>query len=425
MEKDKKERKKSVVISVVLGDRRLVDTVFDSENNQTRFAVWKNGKTEIVENLGIDNRFLVPISAHSPLLKNKLVCFPSEPVDYGNIQRLLREIQSFIHAYVDLSKEFEKIASYYVLLTWVYDSFSEIPYLRKIGDFGSGKTRFLKVLGSICYKGTFASGGTSTAALFHIIDKFKGTLIVDEADFVFSDEKSAVAKILNNGNAAGFPILRVSQDSKGKFTPISYDVYCPKIIASRGNYSDQALESRFITETFRPIEIRKDIPTTLPESFEQKALKLRNKLLFYRFENLFKIKKYSIPESMKLEGRIRQIFTPLLSVVNDQNDRKLILSIAEKYSEELKNERSQNIEAQVLSIIKKLSEEKENLSIKNITTEFFMEYGDYYQRKITAKWIGFIVRKRLNLSTYKSDGIFIIDPSSHHLLPQLYIRYGV
>ena len=36
----------------------------------------------------------------------------------------------------------------------------------------------------------------------------RGTLIVDEGDFRFSDEKAELVKILNNGNGRGFPVLR-------------------------------------------------------------------------------------------------------------------------------------------------------------------------------------------------------------------------
>jgi hypothetical protein len=34
----------------------------------------------------------------------------------------------------------------------------------------------------------------------HTLDAFRGTLIFDEADFRFSDERSEIVKILNNGN---------------------------------------------------------------------------------------------------------------------------------------------------------------------------------------------------------------------------------
>lgn len=425
MNEDGKNQKKYIIVSKIYPNDKIIETIYNPIAQQTSFAIMEKGGVKLMDKINSGKTTLFPINSTNPLLLNNLVKFPSKPIEYTNEEKLLNEVQIFINKYVDLSNDFEKIATYYVLLSWVYDRFNEIPYLRKIGELGSGKTRFLKVLGSICYKPIFASGSTSTAALFHIIDKFQGTLIIDEADFTYSDEKSAVAKILNNGNASGFPVLRVAQSPSGKFTPVSYNVFCPKIIASRGNFSDVALESRFITETFRPVKIRDDIPTTLPDTFENEALELRNKLLYYRFKNLFKIKKVDIPQSYKLEGRIKQIFSPLLSVINDPSDKKIILDIAKSYNKELVNERKQNIEAQVLTIIKKLSDEEKILSIKNITHDFYLEYANYYSRKITAKWIGYIIRKKLNLYTIKTDGNFVIDPTCHHLLPQLYHRYDI
>ena len=100
------------------------------------------------------------------------------------------------------------MATYYVLLTWLYDAFNELPYLRLRGDYGSGKTRALLILGSLCYKGFFASGASTVSPIFHTLDAFRGTLIFDEADFRFSDERAEVVKILNNGNVRGLPVLR-------------------------------------------------------------------------------------------------------------------------------------------------------------------------------------------------------------------------
>ena len=62
-------------------------------------------------------------------------------------------------------RDFEEIATQYILLTWVYDKFNELPYLRLRGDFGSGKTRALLVIGSICYKPFFASGASTVSPL--------------------------------------------------------------------------------------------------------------------------------------------------------------------------------------------------------------------------------------------------------------------
>src|SRR5205085_10842443 len=126
--------------------------------------------------------------------------------------------------YVDVSPLYEKLASYYVLLSWVYDGFNELPYLRLRGDYGTGKTRFLLTVGSLCYKPIFASGASTVSPLFRIIDAIQGTLVIDEGDFRLSDERAEIVKILNNGNARGFPVLRSEVTSSREFNPTAYTV---------------------------------------------------------------------------------------------------------------------------------------------------------------------------------------------------------
>src|SRR3546814_8513070 len=42
--------------------------------------------------------------------------------------------------------------------------------------YGSGKTRFLLVIGALAYKAFFGSGASTVSPLFHIQDAFRGTL---------------------------------------------------------------------------------------------------------------------------------------------------------------------------------------------------------------------------------------------------------
>ena len=145
--------------------------------------------------LGPDAR-LVPFSANNNLIKNEVVLLPSEPRIYGSEAQLVADIRAFIHRYVDFGESFENVATHYVLLTWLYDAFNELPYLRLRGDYGSGKTRALLTIGSLCYKGFFASGASTVSPIFHILDAFRGTLIFDEADFRFSDSGRGLGQLL-------------------------------------------------------------------------------------------------------------------------------------------------------------------------------------------------------------------------------------
>src|SRR5207253_10453669 len=122
-------------------------------------------------------------------------------------------------------------AGHFILLAWAYDAFHGLPYLRRRGVFRSATPRALVVIGARCYKACFASGASTASPISHTLDAFRGTLIFDEADFRFSDEKSELVKIFNNGNAKGFPVLRTAITMKKEFDHRAFNVFGPKIVA--------------------------------------------------------------------------------------------------------------------------------------------------------------------------------------------------
>ncbi|MBE7498998.1 MAG: hypothetical protein HS113_01550 [Verrucomicrobiales bacterium] len=257
-------------VSATFKDGAVLEMVYDGETRRSRFVLWRNGTWGYEDSHRASPMFfLVPYSPNNNLIRNEIVLFPSAPQEYGSEDELLGDIQRFVHRYVDVSPLFEKIAGYYALFSWLYDGFNELPYLRVRGDPGSGKTRFLLTVGSICYKPIFASGASTVSPLFRLLESFRGTLIIDESDFRFSDEKAEMVKILNNGNVRGFPVLRSETSGRGEFNPHAYHVFGPKILASRGDFDDRALESRFITEEMGTSRLRDDVPINPPS--EQKA----------------------------------------------------------------------------------------------------------------------------------------------------------
>jgi hypothetical protein len=349
------------------------------------------------------------------------------PEPYGSTAELIEEIQKYLFRYVDLSERFQRIASYYILLTWVYDAFNELPYLRLRGDFGSGKTRALIVIGSLCYKTFFASGASTVSPIFHTLDTFRGTLIFDEADFRFSDEKSELVKIFNNGNAKGFPVLRTAVTVKREFDPRAFNVFGPKIVAMRRSFEDQALESRFLTEEMGQRSLRDDIPINLPDAQKEEARSLRNRLLMYRFQSLDRIRVDGSLVDPALSSRLNQILVPLLSIIDDEQLQNEVRDSVKSFDQDLYAERSASAEAGVLEILAELLEQSEraNVPVAEVTTAFVLRYGQEYDRPITNLFIGGILRKRLRLTTYKSHGVYVVPVTDKLKVVELCVRYGV
>lgn len=422
----KGERKRIYTAGQAIPGRGLVELVLRSDGT-TALVHWEAARWRVTERLAIDDhKELAPLPGSNNLIAHRVVLLPSEPVDYGTDEELVTEIRQFIRTYVSVSPRFEHVAAHYVLLSWVYDRFNELPYLRVRGDYGTGKTRFLLTVGSLCYRPIFASGASTVAPIFYSLSTFRGTLIVDEGDFRASDEKADIVKILNNGNARGLPLLRMQVTADGNYTPRAFNVYGPKIVAARGAYDDQALESRFITEEMTSEGLPREVPINLGDDYERDALRLRNKLLLYRFRQLDRPRTAAPELPTTIEPRLRQVFAPLLSVVDDPRVREEIAAVAAEYHEEILAERSMSLEAQVLEAIRDcFSLGSDRVSLQDVARLLASRNESDLGRHITSRWIGRFVRKRLHLRTEKSHGIYVIPLAEIPKAKRLLARHGL
>jgi len=420
--------KRIATVSAVLPNEQLVELVYDPEVRKTQFVCGNHEAWTIEESVLLSPaERLVPYSADNNLLKHNVVLLPSEPAEYVSEAELVSKIRDFVRRYVYFEEDFEEIATYYALFTWVYDAFDEVPYVRFRGGYGVGKTRALLTLGSICNKPIFASAASTVSPLFRLLDSFRGTLVIDEGDFRYSDEKSEIVKILNNGNTRGFPVLRTEVSRQKEFNPRAYHVFGPKVIATRGFFEDRALESRCLTEDMRGGPIRTEIPLNLDDRFRDEARALRNQLLLYRLRHFHSARALPRAAGRVLEPRLEQIFGPLLSVIDDPAARGRVLAVLGKYNEELADERSESAEARTLVVLRDLVARgpNERLAVSNITNEFLARYGTEYEKRVTPRWVGSILRRRLGLRPSRTTGTFILGPEEVAKLGELYRRYGI
>ena len=203
-------------------------------------------------------------------------------------------------------------------------------------------------------------------------------------------------------------------------------MFGPKIIATRGHYSDPALESRFIYERTKSGKIRKNIPINLPDAYEAEADSLRNKLLMFRFKNWHTINPDRVFDIGVTENRIAQIYRPLLALTHDEDTKNIIIRYAQKSQSFLKAFRSHSVEEQVLGIIAELLAKKITpLSVKAITQAYQSQYGKEHIKPITPKWIGTVLRSKLHLNTVKSNGVYVIGNSELTKLQALFERYDI
>jgi len=392
----------------------LIDTIIQGKNSYFSFADLKNWITEKRESVNIDGTIYTPLKYDSEYIKSGMLSFPTTLWEYESEEKLLEEIQDFIHTYVDIPEEFEIISSYYILMTYFFSQFTEVPYLRVIGDYGSGKSRFLKAVGILCYQPIMVNGGISLSALFRVINTMQGTLVFDEADIKASDTTNEMVKVLNNGFQKNLPIVRADGE---KFEPKTYAVFGPKIIGSREAFSDMALESRCISFTMRRTE-RNNIPVNLDKDFEAKALQIQNKLLRYRYDTWNKIELFT--ERVEgLESRLNQIINPLLSLCNDEDNRAVIILNSFNFQEELLKDRFLSLQGRIFKAIKSLSERNEEIEYKMILN-FIQDEFKISNRRLWA----ILKAHQIQVRRKNTWFIFSIDENKK-ILEKYYKQYGI
>ena len=425
----KQSAEKGVPTVSRVADDTLIELVYDAGRRATALAVSRfGGLWNIEQEVKIGTgEVLVPYAPSNNLIANECVLLPSTPVHYGVKHELIADIQAFLHRYVDLSPLFEAIAAHYVLLTWVHDAFGELPYLRLRGDYGTGKTRGLLAIGSLCYKPFFASGASTVSPIFHTLNAFGGTLVLDEADIPFSDAKAELVKILNNGTVKGMPVLRSVVNRHKEFNPYAFKVFGPKLIATRERFHDPALESRFLTEVTGIRPLRPDIPIHLPREMKEEALALRNRLLHFRLAEYFTIKTDLSALMEGVEPRLNQTALSLLSMVDELGLRSEIQSALIKQNSNAQIDRHESAEGGVIAAALSVFDTSggAHATVRDITQRFNAAHSGEFGYDVSNKWVGQILRMQLGVETRKSNGIYVVPASERMKLVAFGHRYGM
>jgi hypothetical protein len=84
-------------------------------------------------------------------------------------------------------------------------------------------------------------------------------------------------------------------------------------------------------------------------------------------------------------------------------------------------------EAQVLEILAELMETSQRpvVPVGEVAQGLIDRYGEEYDRPITNRWIGGILRNRLNIHTFKNHGVYVIPATERAKVEILCARYGV
>lgn len=420
--------KPTPIVSRVCEDGTLVEALYDVLKSSTSLAIrTPDGDVSVAPSFTLPSgERLVAYSAGNNLLSTGCVLLPSVLGDFEDKGDLVRDVQAFLHRYVDLSPVFEEIAAHYVLLTWVHDAFSELGYLRFRGDYGTGKTRALLAVGSVCYKPFFASGASTVSPIFHVLDAIGGTLVLDEADLRFSDATADLTKILNNGTVKGLPVLRTMTNRHRELNPHAFRVFGPKLLGMRQSFADKALESRFLTEETGLRCLRPDIPIHTPASLHDEARALRNRLLAWRFHARHRIGPDPSRLVVGVEPRRNQTSLALLSLVDDPAVRARIGGELVGEEARVLNERASSLEATMLRALQGAlgANPSEPVTVADATRRFNAGQVEG-EGPVSNKWAGWFIRTKLRLRTERLRGVYVVPRSETRAITTLAARFGI
>ena len=121
------------IVPFVVGSDFLADIILTPEG--VRFAIYRGGEVEIADRVQIAETIYLPPQSQLVGTDTGAVLLPTGVEEYGDEQMLFRELRHFIGQYVYVNESgFRNVMAHYVLLTWIYDKFDALPYLRAQGE---------------------------------------------------------------------------------------------------------------------------------------------------------------------------------------------------------------------------------------------------------------------------------------------------
>jgi hypothetical protein len=213
----------------------------------------------ILDRVVRDERAKLGLDADDDKLQGHAIEFPEvepwpEPV--GGTA-LLDDLAKAIRRHVVMSDSARDETALWVTHAYMFDRFLVSPRLGVTSPVkGCGKTTLLDVLGRLVPR-ALPTANVTPAALFRVVEGYRPTLLVDEAD-TFLRDNDELRGVLNSGHRKGGTVLRTVGDDH---EPRAFSTFCPTVIALIGTLPD-TLHDRAVG-----IDLKRKLPTETVEPF--------------------------------------------------------------------------------------------------------------------------------------------------------------
>jgi len=357
--------------------------------------------------------------------------YPYEPYvveDLENIKsrvELVNEIYAEVNRFIDANPKEKAIFTAYVLMSYCPELFEKVPYLYLVGDNSSGKSHTLQLLAYLCYRPLYGVS-IPPADIYSYLGKEKGDppLTIIEDEFQGSDRDTEKMKIYKAGYKRGARVPRIAIDQNGRRRQEFFNAFGPKVVAA-----EELIENKGFLERCIVIEMVEGTPEKDHYDREDEArfARLRGELLKWRMMVLAGREKLPQLELEWLKGRDRELYLPLLTVLEGTPLYSILEEKITRLIERKREEKRSSLEAQVAAVVLELAKDrgaeipfpniwdrlKERLNASvpshpSIAIETVMDTEVY--GRITKNKVGAILRDKLGLERVKThrDGKFVV-----------------
>jgi hypothetical protein len=261
---------------------------------------------------------------------------------------LVRDIEGFLGRFIVLPAHTALPLALWAVATFTFESFDAFPYLAITSPTKRcGKTRLLECLELLAHEARRAAN-PSEAALFRMIEKYKPTLLLDEAETLNGKGERAeyLRALLNAGNRRNASVPRcVGQGTNQDVQEFS--IYCPKIVAGIGRFPETVTD-RAICVSMQRRKNSEVVSRFLYRSAEPEGQALRERAERFVGQRKSEIEAaYESADLAFLPDRDAEAWQPLFALLAVSDSRRL--AELRKCAESLTQSKSSNAEDDSLS----------------------------------------------------------------------------
>ena len=199
------------------------------------------------------------------------------PVDLGE---LVEEVEERIKRHLILPPESRVSIALWVAAAYVFDSFRIFPrVVIHSPEKRCGKTTCMEILQALVPRGILASN-VSPAAVFRVIEDFRPTLLIDEADSFLKDNEQLRGIINSSHTKAGAYVIRCDGDQN---KVRKFSTWAPIVLAGIQRVADTIMDRSIIIELQRKGDGEK--VDRLPVGLDEVMVPLRRKMARWAEDN--------------------------------------------------------------------------------------------------------------------------------------------